>query len=509
METKTVGLYDYGIYQMIKRNARVNRDGTALISGSRKISQGEFLEYVDRLAYGLTHIGLKAGDRIGVLALNSLQYVYLYGAAAKIGLVMLPVNWRLNPQEVGFVISDGSPRMLFVGPEFHETILALLPKFSSVERCYSTGEATDNFRGFYTLTHQDGICPDPDAFSHGPYVIIHTAAIKGKPRGAVLSQRGLMYFNLQLMISLRLTEEDRNLGMLPLFHVGGLSTTLGVMQAGGTNIILPKFDADRALKHIKEDKVTLFGEFPPMLTTLLDLAQERNCNLSELRAAIGIDHPATIKRFEEVTGGTFWSSYGQTETSGLISLAPYFERSGSAGLPCFMSQVEIMGNNGNIMEPGKTGEIVVRGPMVFNGYWNLDKDNVYSFRNGWHHTGDLGSFDRDGYLWYEGRMNEKELIKPGGENVYPAEVEKVILEHPEIQEVSVIGYPDKQWGEAIKAVCVLKKGCDLKEESLTEFVAGRIARFKKPKYVLFVSSLPKTEDDVVDREEVKTLYGKA
>jgi acyl-CoA synthetase (AMP-forming)/AMP-acid ligase II len=311
------------------------------------------------------------------------------------------------------------------------------------------------------------------------------------------------------MISLRLTEKDCNLGMLPLFHVGGLSTTLTVMQASGTNIILPKFDADLALRHIQEDKVSLFGEFPPMLTTLLDKAQETNCDLSCLRAVIGLDQPDTVKRFQEVTGGTFWASYGQTETSGLVSLAPYFERPGSAGLPCFMSQVEIMDNYGNIMEPGVTGEIVVRGPMVFNGYWNLDKDNAYLFREGWHHTGDMGSFDTDGYLWYKGRKNEKELIKPGGENVYPAEVEKVILEHPMIEEVSVIGYPDKKWGEAIKAVCVLRKGCILKEEDLIEFVAARIARFKKPKYVVFVSSLPKSEDGAIDREEVKTVYSRA
>ncbi len=464
---------------------------------------------MDRLAYGLTHIGLKRGDRIGVLALNSLEYVYLYGAAAKIGVIMLPVNWRLNPQEVEYVISDGSPRVLFVGPEFHDTISPLLSKFSSIEKCYSTGKGEGNFRGFYGLMENDGICAELNAFSHEPYVIIYTAAVSGKPRGATLSQKGLIYFNLQLMISLRLTEKDCNLGMLPLFHVGGLSTTLSVIQAGGTNIILSKFDADLALRHIQEDKVSLFGEFPPMLTTLLDKAHETNCDLSSLRAVVGLDQPDTVKRFEEVTGGTFWASYGQTETSGLVSLAPYFERPGSAGLPCFMAQVEIMDDYGNIMEAGKTGEIVVRGPMVFNGYWNLNKDNAYSFRKGWHHTGDTGSFDTDGYLWYKGRKSEKELIKPGGENVYPAEVEKVILEHPLIAEVSVIGYPDKQWGEAIKAVCVVKKECTLKEEELIEFVAARIARFKKPKYVVFVSNLPKSEDGAIDREEVKTVYGKA
>ena len=297
--------------------------------------------------------------------------------------------------------------------------------------------------------------------------------------------------------------------MLPLFHVGGLSTTLSVMQAGGANIILPKFDVDLALKHIEEDKVTIFGEFPPMLTTLLDKSQEANYDLSTLRAVVGLDQPDTVKRFEQFTKATFWASYGQTETSGLVSLAPYFERPGSAGIPGFMAEVEIVDDYGNILETGKTGEIVVRGPMVFKGYWNLEKDNEYTFREGWHHTGDMGSFDSDGYLWYKGRKAEKDLIKPGGENVYPAEVEKVILQHPLVVEVSVIGVPDKQWGESIKAICVLKNGVTLNENELIEFVAARIARFKKPKYVVFVSSLPKTDGGLINREKVKAEHGDA
>jgi len=280
------------------------------------------------------------------------------------------------------------------------------------------------------------------------------------------------------------------------------------MHAGGVNIILPKFDPDLALKHIEEDKVTIFGEFPPMLTTLLDRAQDNNRDISSLRVVTGLDHPETVKRFEEMTNATFWAMYGQSETSGFVSFSPYFERPGSAGMPSLMTEMEIVDDSGNVVETGKPGEIVVRGPLVFKGYWNLDKDNEYTFRDGWHHTGDMGRLDADGYLWYVGRKSEKELIKPGGENVYPAEVEKVILEHPVVEEVSVIGVQDQHWGEAIKAVCVLKRGETLKETEMIEFVAARIARYKKPKYVVFVPSLPKTEDGSIDRDKVKAEYGK-
>jgi long-chain acyl-CoA synthetase len=281
------------------------------------------------------------------------------------------------------------------------------------------------------------------------------------------------------------------------------------MQAGGANIILPKFDVDLALKHIQEDKGTIFGEFPPMLTSLLDKAQKEQYDISSLRIVVGLDQPETIERFEKITKGTFWAFYGQTETTGLVTMAPFFEKPGSSGVPGSMAEVEVVDDYGNILETGNTGEIVVRGPMVFKGYWNLEEDNKYTFRDGWHHTGDTGNFDSSGYLWYKGRKAEKDLIKPGGENVYPAEVEKVLLEHPLIHEVSVIGVVDRQWGEAIKAICVLERGTSISEVELIEFVAARIAHFKKPKHVDFVSSLPKTDDGLIDRERVKALYGNA
>jgi len=279
------------------------------------------------------------------------------------------------------------------------------------------------------------------------------------------------------------------------------------MHAGGKNVVLPKFDPQRALQLIEAERVSIFVEFPPMLSTLLEKNKELNCDITSLRVIGGLDAPDTIKEFEESTGGKFWTGFGQSETSGFITFAPYFERIGSAGLPPFMADVELVDDDGNFVAPGEQGEIVVRGPVVFNGYWNLEEDNAYTFRDGWHHTGDMGRFDEDGYLFYTGRKPEKELIKPGGENVYPAEVEKTILEHPAVKEVSVIGVPDSQWGEAIKAVCVLSEGKTLPESELIEFVASKIARFKKPKHVVYVSELPKTAGGEIDRTKVKADHG--
>jgi len=504
-----MGLYDYNIYGVIKRNARVYKDRIALISESQKINYRQFLEYIDRLACGLSGAGLKKGDRIAILAQNSLEYVYLYGVAAKVGAIMIPINLRLAAEEIDYIIGDVDPKFLFVGAEFHTIMTPLISKYCFQDNCYSMGQASKDFASFNDLMNKNGICPEMDVNFDDEYFIVYTAAVYGKPRGATISHQNMIISNLQLMYRWNLTKEDTHILLLPLYHSFGLCITLSVMQAGGSNIITPKFDTDLALKKIQEDRVTLFGEFPPILDSLLDKAQEGEHDLSSLRIVLGLDRPDTIKRFERMTGATFWTAYAQAETTSFVSMAPYFERPGSAGTPSFAFEVEIMDDNGNFLETGKAGEIVVRGPMVFKGYLNLPIDNEYTFRDGWHHTGDIGRFDEDGYLWYEGRKAEKELIKSGGENVYPAEVEKVVLEHPLIQEVSVIGVPDKQWGEAIKAICVLRNGESLQEVELIEFVGKRIARFKRPKYIVFVQDLPKTKDGSIDRQKIKVIHGKA
>jgi long-chain acyl-CoA synthetase len=184
----------------------------------------------------------------------------------------------------------------------------------------------------------------------------------------------------------------------------------------------------------------------------------------------------------------------------------YNDRPGSAGRPIPLGLVELVDDADEPVPSGEEGEITLKGPMVFKGYWNLDEDNAHTFRNGRHHTGDLGRFDADGFLWYAGRKPEKELIKPGGENVYPAEVEKVILEHPAVEQTVVFGVPDPKWKEGIKAVCMLKSGQQLTDKELIAFVGNRIARYKKPQYVQFVETMPH-KDGAIDRDAVKARYG--
>jgi long-chain acyl-CoA synthetase len=501
-----MGLYDYTIYSIIKRNARVHGNKIALILGEEKVTHRQYLATVDRLAAGLASAGIQKGDCMAVLAHNCLEYMYLYGAAAKNGSIVVPANWRLQPEELEFVISDVLPKVLFIGPEFQSLAESLTPHLKTVKQTYIIGLSDGNYKPFAELLKTDKAYPVPIVHSDDAFVILHTAAVGGRPRGAVLTHGGLTTFNLQAMHILNLTESDCHLCMVPLFHLTGLGVSLNILQAGGTNVILPKFDPELALNHIENDRVSIFFEFPPMLSMLLDKNKELKKDLTSLQVIGGLDQPELVKEIEKISGATFWTAFGQSETSGLVTFGRYFEKPGSAGKPVYMAEVEIMDRYGNIRQPEKSGEIVVRGPMIFKGYWNLDKETEYTFRHGWHHTGDKGHFDEDGYLYYEGRMPEKELIKPGGENVYPAEVEKVILEHPVIEEVSVIGVPDPRWGEAVKAVCILKSGQTLPETELIEFVASKIASFKKPRYVVYVTDLPRLKDGAIDRETLKARY---
>ncbi|MDQ7783327.1 MAG: AMP-binding protein [Desulfomonilaceae bacterium] len=501
-----MGLYDITVYNLLGRNARVNGDGTALVFGENTISHEQLLEIVDRLAAGLRSAGVGRGSRIGILAKNCPEYVYLYGAAAKLGAVVVPINWRLTPSEIGYILADALPAVLLVEAEFKPLLNFPEASSSIPKQCLSLGDGDGAFKGLQQIL--DGPAPTGDAagFDDG-YVMIYTAAVSGKPRGAVLTHKGLFLASMELVSQWGLTAEDTNLAVLPLFHVAGILTLMSAIEAGGTNVILRDFDPETAVKCIWESGVSFFISFPPMLSSLLDRAEAESVDITSIRHLLGIDNPDTIDRFEKMAGATFWSTYGQTETSGIASFAPYKDQPGSAGLPIRPVEVQVVDEYDNILPPGKSGEIVVRGPTIFQGYWNLPTETAHTFRAGWHHTGDLGRFSEDGYLWFEGRLSEKELIKSGGENVYPAEVEKAVLEHPIVEEACVIGVPDEQWGETIKAVCVLKSGETVKESELIEFVASRIARYKKPKRVVFVTKLPKKPDGGVDRAKVKGLYG--
>ena len=506
-----MGLYDLSFYDVINRNAQTFGDKLCWheFDDERKLSFAQYKAEVDQLAAGMSQAGIGKGDRIGVVGKNSLEFFLIYGAAAFLGAIVLPINWRLSADEMSFNLGDCEPKMVFADAEFQPALESKREELLFVHSYYNLKDDNGSFNPFNSLLTGHALLEPAEVKSTDGFVIIHTAAVAGRPRGALLSHGNVLLADLHFGYHMELTSADVHLNLLPLFHVGGLFLATSTFHAGGVNLNISKFDGSVAAKLIQDSSVSLFFDFPPILETILTAARDESHDISSLRAVIGLGTPETIQQFQTETAGHYYVMYGQTETSCLASIGRYDDCPGSAGKIIMLGDVKLVDDFDHPVAQGEVGEIALRGPMVFQGYWGLEEDNRYTFRDGWHHTGDLGRFDSDGFLFYAGRKAEKELIKPGGENVYPPEVEKVILQHPAIEETVVIGVPDPKWKEGIKAVCLLKSGEALEAKQLIDFVGDRIARFKKPQYVEFVDEMPRKKDGSVDREEVKSLYGKA
>ena len=503
-----MGIDHYTIYDIIQRNALLFKDKVAWLEAGDNTGRtfAEIKNDVDRMAAALQRAGLGKGDRLGIVGKNCLAYFVLYGAAAALGAIVVPINWRLSAEEAAYNLNDTGPRIVFMESDTQEWLEAV---------CKQLPEGTL----FFNLVPGQGSLPDFDTGVPGaPFtpaevgtddglVIIHTAAVAGRPRGALLSHGNLLHTNMHLLYCFNLAEKDVHLNLLPLFHVAGLCMSLAGFHVGALNVNLRKFEAGLAVKLIQEKGVTFMFDFAPILASILDAQAETGADLSSLRAIMGLDAPETVERYQNLTGGHFYCLYGQTETSMLASMGPYADCPGGAGRPLPLVSMALLDEMDQPQPQGEVGEIAIRGPMVFKGYWGLEEETAATFANGWHHTGDMGRLDENGFLWYAGRKPEKELIKPGGENVYPAEVEKAILEHPAVEKTVVFGVPDPKWKEGIKAVCTLKKGHELSAKELIDFVGSRIARYKKPQYVEFVEEMPLTAAGAIDRSKVKSLYG--
>ncbi|WP_299980388.1 AMP-binding protein [Desulfobacula sp.] len=496
-------LHSFTFFDIYEKNALYKGSSCAIHWEAEDITYSDLFLQTAKLANGLKNLNLPAGSRIAVLCKNHPVFFHLFGAASALNLVLVLINRRLSGDEVSYIIEDTTPSLIFSDKEMADQARTLKKSFSCLEHCYVVDEDDTDFSNLYNYSPLK--IPVP-CRSSDPFVIIHTAAMLGKPRGAVLGQENIILANQQIIHAFGLDETKTYLNILPIFHIMGINLGLGILQAGGKNIIQEKFNAPQTLELIQEQKVNLFGSFPPILTNLIDAMEDGNYDLSSLEIAAGLEMPDTAKKWETCTDSKFWTMYGQTETSGLITFTEYFTKSGSAGVISPLANIKIADDFDTLLPVGETGEILVRGPLVFQGYWNADELNAYTFRKDWHHTGDLGMIDSDGFLFFKGRKAEKELIKPGGENVFPAEVEKAILEHDAIKEVCVFGVPDPKFGEGIKAVCSLNPGHNLTKDDLIKFCGSLIAGYKKPRYVEFINELPKTENNAIDREKIKTEY---
>jgi len=469
------------------------------------LSFRQLRQRVDELAAGLVGLGIGPGERVCVLAQNDAAYLELYGACARQGIVAYPINWRLTGPEVERVVDRAQPKMMVIDQATQPLVADWLSGKAVPHRYRLTGEAGDGFEALAGLYRSGG---GPAAADVGPgdaFAVISTAAVDVVPRGAVLSHANVVTANLTAIAALGLTERDRYLAALPLFHVTALGMSLAHLHAGAAIVVVARFDAEEAVRLIERHLITHVSDFPPVLSSLLDAAEKLGSALPSLAHVSGLDAPQTIQRLHEKTKAQFWTGFGQSETTGFVTIQRVAEKPGASGRPVPAAQVRLVDDFDREVPTGTPGEILVRGPLVFQGYFAQPDVTAHTFRGGWHHTGDVGRFEADGYLHYVKRKPEKELIKPGGENVYPAEVETVIMQMADVTGVCVYGVPDAKWGEAIKAVVETKTGHT--PQQVIDFVGSKIARFKRPHTVVFTDALPRGADGAVDRDAVKARWG--
>ena len=496
---------NFNIYDMLRRCSFAFGERPAIVHEGGVTTHRQLLERVDAMATGLAGHSLAKGDRVCILAQNHPAYLEIYGACAKLGLMAYPINWRLTTEEIERIVERAAPRVMVVDDASLSQVAGWPAARKNIPYWYQIGETMgEGFTPIDNLYIQSGAEPAPEVAAEEGLLVISTAAVDLVPRGAVLTHANLLTSNTLTAHAFGLSEDDGNLLALPLFHIAALGTALAVMQAGGVNALMTRYDPAEAVRLIDAHKLTVVSSFPPVLSALLDAAAEGGSKLASLKHVTGLEGPEVIERLEKETSARFWIGFGQSETTGFISLQRASDKPGAAGRPAALCQIKLVDEEENDVPMGAAGEILVRGPLVMKEYFAQPEVTTHTFRGGWHHTGDLGKFDEEGYLHYAGRKPEKELIKPGGENVYPAEVEAVIMEMEGVTGVCVFGVPDEQWGEAIRAV-VEAEGKEAAE--IIDHVGSRIARYKRPKTVEFTGEIPRTAAGEVDRDAVKAKWG--
>ncbi len=493
------------VFDYFLRNAQMYAEGCAIHFNGKDHSHSKLFDDACRLVNGLSKLNLIPGTRVAVAARNHPAFFHLFAAASALNLCLVLVNRRLGEDELAHAIDDTTPRVVIFDNATRQKIEPLIQARASITHSFNIDE---NFSALYAPDTDGALEVAADSDPGLAYIIIHTAAVQGKPRGAVLNQENVILASLQLLHAYGLSPLKTYLNILPLFHIMGVNIGLATVMAAGKNVIMEQFSPETSIDLIQAQQVSIFGSFPPILSRILECIKSRETApvLSSLEIAAGLETPDTAREWETVTGSKFWIMYGQSETSGLITFSPLFEQPGSAGKISHLARLAIADEQDNLLPAGTTGEIVVKGPLAFQGYWNAEDLNNYTFRNGWHHTGDMGQVDENGYLYFKGRKPEKELIKPGGENVFPAEVENALICHGAVDKACVFGVPDPEFGEAIKAVCTLKPGSTATEKELIAYTGTIIAGFKKPKFIEFIDEMPLTAAGNPDRMVIKEMF---
>jgi acyl-CoA synthetase (AMP-forming)/AMP-acid ligase II len=504
-----------GIGSWATRRAFLSGDRIALIDGDRRITYTEFDRRTDQLARALRELGVRRGDRVAALLFNCAAFLETMFAAAKLGAVFVPINFRLAPPEVTFLLADsGADVFVWSGQLSPLARAALSGEGVRVRaRVVVGGEPADGEADFEQVLASGepralGIDVDGSDVCCLPY----TSGTTGRPKGAMLTHDNFLWNVINnLTVGQAMREGARTVTVAPLFHMGGLGVhTLPLIYVGGTNALLPAFDPQQTLAAMARERVTLQFLVPAMWAALMSVPGFESYDLSALELAVtgGAPCPLPVLEYFQGKGVPFQEGFGMTETAPGVTLLDadhVKEKSGSVGRAVFHVETRIVDENDRDVPTGQVGELVVRGPNVFAGYWGLPEATAEAFRGGWFHTGDLGRMDAEGFITLVDR--KKDMIITGGENVYPIEVEQALYRHPAIREVAVVGVPHTTWGETPIAVVALKDGAQVTGDDLISYARERLAHFKCPTRVEYVPELPRNATGKVLKTTLRKEYG--
>jgi fatty-acyl-CoA synthase len=486
---------------------------TAVVFEGRSFSYRELNEGANRAAHLLLDIGIGKGDRVGVLLHNSNEYLEIFFALSKIGAILVPLNTRLVGVELAYILNDSGAKALILGEEFTRIIESIRRDLAGIGDNYvCVGESPSwakNYRD-ETLKRQTGevVTGEPTG-GEDPHIIMYTSGTTGRPKGAVLSHRKTFFNALNADIFYGLTPADIMLAPRALFHSGGLLVEVSPMlYKGGTVIMQKRFSPEDILRTIEKYKVTILEAPATLLRFILEQCDLGQYDLSSLKVCYtgGERVPHSLLDDFDKRGLIICQCYGQTETSTLcwLPVAEAVRKRGSVGKPVFHGDVRVVDKSGQPVKPGEVGEIVVSGYITMSGYWGKPELTEGTIVDGWLHTGDLATVDDEGFFYIIDR--EKDMYISGGENVYPAEIEKVYLENRKILNVGACGIPDRKWGEVGLVCIVLKEGETMTEKEALTFCHGRLARYKVPQVVKFMDELPMTAAQKIIRRKLREDY---
>lgn len=501
---------------VVRRSAAQYPDRVAMIFREERVTFRDFNLRVNRCAHALLGLDLSKGDHFAVLGRNSVQYLEMCHASAKVGTVFGPLNWRLAPQELAFIVNDADNRVLMVEAGLQELASQFVSELKDVKLVVYGGRPT--LPG--ALSYEDLVAAASDEEPAGEVmgcdeaVIMYTSGTTGLPKGAVLTHSNICWDSLAALTYVPPQQNDCFLLSMPMSHVSGLHTqTTTFLARGLPMVIMDQWEPEEACRLIERYRVTLAYILVTPLLQLLASETRRKYDLTSLRrlmtAAAKYTPEVTIQAMSDLGVESVYFMYGLTEAAPIVTTTEYtvqmIAKPNTLGQPCWYNDVRVVDDEDRPLPCGQVGEIIVRGPNVFKGYYKRPEANAQVLKNGWLHTGDLGYFDEDNLLFFVDR--KKDMIKSGGENVYSLEVELALQKVvPEAREIVVVGVPDPKWGEAVTAFIVLQPGAELTEAEVIGRGRQLLGGYKLPKRVVFRTELPKNVSGKVLKRKLRDEF---